>query len=264
MSVDALGDGVGHQVGEVPAVLLIDAGQVVVLGVDDGEVGAHPGQELHHPLAEGTLGVLAHEDGHRGVPVHDLQHAVEELGGVDALGADPVLLLPVAHGVGVGGAVLIAGAHEVVELVVVVLLGKGQAEGVGGLLHLHQIPGQVGVQLGVVVVVLRELAPVVHEAVGHHEEFELLIGGIGDLPVHHLGKVRCLHVDEAQHLGAGGLGFLHALHHLFGAAGNGGDDHDGALSHPAVAGGEILRRVFHEEVQVRALLHVDLAWRQEA
>ena len=67
-----------------------------------------------------------------------------------------------------------------------VLLGKRQAEGVGGLLHLHQIPGQMGVQLGVVVVVLRELPAVVHKPVGHHEELQLLIGGVSDLPVHHM------------------------------------------------------------------------------
>ena len=183
---------------------------------------------------------------------------MEELGGVDALGADPVLLLPVAHGVGVGGAVLVASAHEVVEPVIVVLLGELQAEGIGGLLHFHQIPGQMGIHLGVVLVVLRELPPVVHKPVGHHEEFQLLIGGVSDLPVHHSSQLGGLHVDKAQHPGAGGLGFLHAPHHLLGAAGDGGDHYNGPIPHPPAAGGQVLRRVLHKEIQVGALLHVDL------
>ncbi len=258
VGVDALGDGVGHQMGEIPPKALVDAGQSIVPGVDDGVVGAHPGQESDHPLAERALGILAHKDRHRGVPVHDLQHAVEKFGGVDTLGPDPVLFLPVAHGVRIGGAVLIAGAHEVVELVVMVLLGEGQAEGVGRFLHLRQVHREVGVQLGVVLLIFRKLAVAEHQAVGHHEEFELFVGGIGDLPVHPLGKLRGLHVDEAQHPGPVGLCLFHGVHHLDRAAGDRGDDHHRAFAHPAVAGGEVLCGILHKELQCGALLHVDL------
>ena len=240
VDVDAVGDGVGHEVREVSAVLVGDAGHRVVLGVDEGVVGADARQEVLDALGQGTRAVLGEEDGDVGVAVDDLEHAVEELGRRDGLGADPVLLLPVAHGVGVGGAALDAAAHEVVDGVVMVLLGEFAREGIGGLAHLDEVDGEVGIHLRIVVVVLRELAGVLHEAVGDHEELELLVLGIGDAVGDGLGERGIGVVDEADGGAADLVEDLHGLDDLDGVTGDGAQHDDGVLGDALVAAGVVL------------------------
>ena len=83
-------------------------------GVDDGIICADLGEEAGDALGERPLLVLAYKEGHGGVGGDDLLHPVEELLTTNGLGADPHLLLPVAHGVGVRRAVLVPGTDEVV------------------------------------------------------------------------------------------------------------------------------------------------------
>ena len=114
-------DSVHHQVGQGAAELGADALHGQLLGVDDGVVGADLGQEPGNTLSQRTLLVFTHEQSDRGIIHQDLLHAVEELGAGDGLGTDPHLLFPVAHGIGVGSAPLVAGTHEVMGQIGVIL-----------------------------------------------------------------------------------------------------------------------------------------------
>ena len=256
MGVDAVGHRMHQQVAEVAAVFQVDALQGVIRRVDHAEIVADLGQEVGHPQSQLTLGVLSNKHGHRSIPVYDLQHPVEELRCVNGFGSDPVHFLPVTHGIGVGGAVKGACAHEIVELVVHVRLSEGAAKLVGGLLRRSQALRQTGVQLGVVAVVVFELTPEEHEPVRRHEEFQLLVVGKADAPVHRLGQGGVLLVDEPQHPGAGGVELFHRRAHLLRSTCHRRDDHEGPRAHPPVAGGVVLGGVEGEHLHGAALLHV--------
>ena len=165
-------------------------------------------------------------------------------------------LFPVAHGVGVGRAVQRARAHEIVQLVVQMLFRKLPAETVGGLFGLRQILRQGGVELGIVFFVIRKFAVVVHQPVGGHKELELLVVGIADADVHLSGELGIGLVHKAEHPRAGFAAGLHGGSHLHGGAGHGRDHHEGALPHPAVAGGDVFGGVFGKHIQRAVLLHV--------
>ena len=56
VGVNALGDGVGHQMGNVTPERRADAGEGVVGSVDNGVIAADSGQEVLHTLRQRTLG----------------------------------------------------------------------------------------------------------------------------------------------------------------------------------------------------------------
>ena len=154
---------------------------------------------------------------------------MEELGGVDGLGAQPVHLLAVAHGVGVGDAEQCARTYVVVQGIVHMLLGEGPPEGVGLLLNSHQILRQILLHLAVEPIVVGELALVPQQAVHHHAELHLLLTGEGDAGICQLGQRRFGVVDEAQHIGAGLMEPVDGVDHLCCAAGHGRDHHQRAF-----------------------------------
>ena len=75
--------------------------------------------------------------------------------------------------------------------------------------------------LSIVFVILRELAVVVHQAVGYHIELQLLVHGIGNAPVALLYHGSFGLVDETEHLCADLVSLVNGLHHLGGAARHG-------------------------------------------
>ena len=226
------------------------------MGVDNGEVLANPRQELRYTQAQGPLGILAHKDRDRRILVHDFQHTVEELGTVDGLRPNPVHLFPVAHGVGIGGAIQAAGAHEVVELVLQMLAGKVLRKGIGNLLNLHQILGQIGVHLGIIGVIVGEVALTAQEAVRHHKELQLFIALVADAVIHQSGQLSIRLVNEPQHLCAVALGQTNRIHDLRGGAAHRGENHKGSRAHTLIACGAILCGIGGEGIHVGVLLEI--------
>ena len=99
------GESVGDQRGQDPrrhddAELLVQAGDGELGGVDDVDVGitGHAAvEEGADALVELAVLVLAHEQEHGHAGLHELEGAVEEVGGRDVAGALPLHLLEDAH-----------------------------------------------------------------------------------------------------------------------------------------------------------------------
>ena len=142
MAAQALGDGVGDHRGDDLAELgvaerQLDLGgvELVHADVDALLVGEHV-SEVAHAVHELTGVVLAVEHDEARALLAQLDGAVEELGGVDGLGLDPLHLLEDAHGVVVGLAPEHAGADHHVVVGVLEVLGHGGAALVLGVLGL--------------------------------------------------------------------------------------------------------------------------------
>ena len=191
---------------------------------------------------------------------------MEELGAGNGLGANPHLLFPVAHGIGVGSAPLVAGAHKVVGKIGM-LLQEGNllfrvviGPCVGNFFNIHQIQRQVGFHLLIVAVIVGEFAVLVHQVVGDHEEFQLFVLGVEHqiIPLALPGQGGAGGIDEGEHPHAPSLHSVNELHHFLGVAGDGGVDDHRAVSQPLVAGCQVLRSILHIYRQRRLAPHIDL------
>lgn len=115
VSVHPVVDSMHHQMRDGPAEFRADSLKLMLLCVNDRIVRINPGQEPRHALGQRPLLVLSHEESYRGVGHDDLLHAVEEFLAAYGFGADPHLLLPVAHRIGVRRPVLVSGADEIMR-----------------------------------------------------------------------------------------------------------------------------------------------------
>ena len=169
IGVHAIVDRVHHEMRDAAAELLSNSLQLQLGRVDDRVVGADTRQKARDAFCKRALFVLADEERDGCVGDDDLLHAVEELLTADRLGADPHLLFPVAHGVGVGGSVLVARADEVVRQIGPLAVESDClfrvliCPGVRSLFYLCQREGEMGLDLAVVLLIGGELAVFVHE-----------------------------------------------------------------------------------------------------
>ena len=175
---------------------------------------------------------------------------MEELGCMDGLGAQPMLLLPIAHRVRIGRSILTTRGNEVVKRIVVMALRVAACPLIGRLLNRNQIARVVLIHLGIEVVVLRELPGILHKAVGDHEELELLVFGIGDA-VRAIARERSGGlVDEADNGGPQRFHRGNSSDHLGSGSRHRRDDDNALVGDALVAQRVVLRRVLHHNGQV--------------
>ena len=131
---------------------------------------------------------------------------------------------------------------------------------VGNFFNIHQIQRQVGFHLLIVAVIVGEFAVLVHQVVGDHEEFQLLVLGVEHqiIPLALPGQGGAGGIDEGEHTHAPSLHSVNELHHFLGVAGDGGVDDHRAVSQPLVAGCQVLRSILHIYRQRRLAPHIDL------
>ena len=241
MAAQALGDGVGDHRGDDLAELgvaerQLDLGgvELVHADVDALLVGEHVSEVVHavHELA-GVVLAVKHDEAR--ALLAQLDGAVEELGGVDGLGLDPLHLLEDAHGVVVGLAPEHAGTNHHVVVDVLEVLGHGGAALVLGVLGLDEVRGDVA-ELLHEGVVLGEGAGVLEEA-GDQRDLvgvdglaqDVVLGEAEELVVGVLGGRGVVVGDVHQRAGALLLAELGGLDDLGGGAGTGGEDADRVL-----------------------------------
>ena len=138
------------------------------------------------------------------------------------------------------------------------LLGKVPRKLVGRHGDARETFGEVGIKLSVVLLILRKLSGVLHEAVGDHGELELLVLGVGDAVGGVLGQWGVRDVHEPDGGDAFPLEGLHRSDHLCGVAGHGREDHDALFGDAPVAHDVKLPRVLHRDGEVAELLDVGL------
>ena len=118
----------------------------------------------------------------------------------------------------------------------------------------------MGFHLPIVAVVVGEFAVLVHQVVGDHEEFQLLVLGVEHqiIPLALPGQGGAGGIDEGEHPHAPSLHSVNELHHFLGVAGDGGVNDHRAVSQPLVAGCQVLRSILHIYRQRRLAPHIDL------
>ena len=190
---------------------------------------------------------------------------MEELRAGNGFGTNPHLFFPVAHGIGVGSAPLVASANEVMGQIGMILqesnlvLGIVICPGIGCLLDLHQALCQVCFHFLVVALVLGEFAVLVHQVVGNHVELQLLILGVQNqmIPLALLGQGGAGGIDEGDDADAVCLDLVDQLNHFLGIAGNSGVNHNRLAGQALVAGGQIFCCVFDVHGQAGLAAHVN-------
>lgn len=138
VNAEALSEGIDHDGTEKTAELLVNR-QLDVFAVEDGNFFSELLGEVQNPVHEGPgfIFTVEHEDA--GAFLHQLQGAVEELGGMNSLTMDPLHFLQNAHGVEVGLSPHVAAAHDHVVVGVLVLLRQFTAAVIVLLLGFHQV-----------------------------------------------------------------------------------------------------------------------------
>ena len=246
-------------------VFFADARQFESLRVYDRIVPAYLGQEARDTLGQGALGVLAHEQSDGRVPDDDLLHAMEEFSAGDGLRTDPQLLFPVTHAIGIGGAVLVACAYEIMRQVRPRLdfgclpAGKFKRPFIGKLFHIGQVLCQMGFHLGIIFGIVGEFAVFEHQVVAHHEELELfvLFGNDQIVLLVRRRKRRSRGVNKAEYPSADLMHAVDERYHFLGIPGNGREHDERLVRKAAVAGSQKFRRVFREDRQGGFSAHVD-------
>ena len=111
----------------------------------------------------------------------------------------------------------------------------------------------MGFHFLIIAVIIREFSVLVHQIVGDHVEFQLLVLGIKDqvVPLSRFGQRRARSINKGKYLCANGFHLVYQLYHFLGISGNGGIDHHRPVCQTFVAGGQIFCRIFHEYRQRR-------------
>ena len=118
--------------------------------------------------------------------------------------------------------------------------------GIRGLLHIRQILRQMGLHLLIVYLVLGKLTVFVHQIVGDHVEFQLLVLRVEDqvILLFRLGQDGAGGVNKCEDPRTDLPDPVHQLHHFLGISGDRGIDYDGTVCEAPVPGGQKFGGVF--------------------